>query len=57
MYQVLHGHLALLEAARMLRPRAKLIAAYREADSRDHEVFGRTIGPAALFDEAIAPAL
>jgi len=54
---VLSGHIGLLEAARRVKPVARLIAAYREATVADRVAFARAIGPTVLFDDALVPAI
>ncbi len=55
--QVLHGHIPLLEAAKLVRKRVKLVQAYRDADAADRIALGKTVGVDRVFDEAIAPSL
>jgi hypothetical protein len=54
---VLQGHVSLLLAAKIVRARAKLIKAYRQADKHDRKALGEAAGVSNLFDEAIAPLL
>ena len=54
---VLSGHIGLLEAARRVKPVARLIAAYREATVADRVAFARAIGPTVVFDDALVPAI
>jgi hypothetical protein len=55
--QVLRGEISLLAAARQLRRPARIVAAYRAGSESDRAMFGRVVGPATLFDGAVAPAL
>ena len=55
--QVLRGNVCLLEAAARVKPRVRLVKAYREATPGDLRAFVDTIGVDRLFDEAIAPTL
>jgi hypothetical protein len=55
--RVLAGHVPLMAAAREARPLAELVGAYRSAAAEDHVAFARVIGPTALFDTAVAPAM
>jgi hypothetical protein len=54
---VLTGQLSLLEAARLVRESAELVAAYRAASQFDRMMLGRVIGASNLFEEAVSPAL
>jgi hypothetical protein len=54
---VLDGRLSLLEAARLVRKSAELVAAYRAASQFDRVMLGRVIGASNLFEEAVSPAL
>jgi hypothetical protein len=55
--RVLAGRVSLLAAARQARPTSALVHAYRQASDADRVAFVRTVGAAALFDGAVAPAL
>jgi hypothetical protein len=55
--RVLQGNLGLLEAAGLVRKRAHLVKAYREADRHDREALGKVIGVDRVFDDSIAPWL
>jgi hypothetical protein len=54
---VLYGRQPLLAAARRYRQLAILIEAYRNASPTDRVAFARTIGPANLWDQSLAPVL
>jgi len=55
--RVLAGHVPLLAAAREIKRLAELVAAYRKASAADRVQFARAIGPSALFDNSLVPAL
>ena len=54
---VLCGEICLLQAAKLVRGRAKLVEVYRNADPADRAAFGKTVGVDRVWDEAIAPSL
>jgi hypothetical protein len=54
---VRRGQVPLLKAAATVKKRAALIKAYREATPADLAALARTVGPAAVFDNVVAPAL
>jgi hypothetical protein len=54
---VLVGKMPLLTAAKIVRKRAELIAAYRRATPEDLTALARAVGPSDLFDRAVVPAL
>jgi hypothetical protein len=54
---VLCGDVSLLEAAKSVRRRARLIQAYRQADRSDRKALGEVVGVASVFDDAVAPLL
>jgi hypothetical protein len=54
---VLAGRMTLPHAAAKVRHRAKLIHAFKSASDIDRAAFGRTVGPAAVFDAAVVPAI
>jgi hypothetical protein len=55
--QVLNGSRGLLEAARSVERVAKLIGAYKSTSPAERASFGKAIGVADLFDQAVAPSL
>jgi hypothetical protein len=55
--RVLWGNLGLLEAARLVRKRVRLVKAYREADRNDRKALGKAVGVNRVFDDSIAPLL
>jgi hypothetical protein len=55
--RVLWGNLGLLEAARLVRKRVRLVRAYRDADLNDRIALSKAVGVDRLFDESIAPLL
>src|SRR5262249_23197438 len=54
---VLAGEMPVLVAARLVKRRATLIAAYRSATPTDHVEFAKAVGPSELFDTLVIPAL
>jgi hypothetical protein len=54
---VLAGRVGLLGAARRVKQVTQLIVAYRKATAADRVAFARTIGPTALFDDTLVPAI
>ena len=54
---VLNGRRPLIQAAKSIRNRARLIEDFRAASPEDRAAFGHTVGVAALFDSAVAPSL
>jgi hypothetical protein len=54
---VLDGHVPLLTAAAQVKRLADLVDAYRKAGASDRVRFAQTVGPTALFDTALVPAL
>jgi hypothetical protein len=54
---VLCGDVSLLEAAKSVRRRARLIQAYRQADRSDRRALGEVVGVGNVFDDAVAPLL
>ena len=55
--KVLNGEISILAAAKLVRQRASLLAAYRTATPQDRIIVIKTLTPTVVFDEAIAPAL
>jgi len=55
--EVLAGRVGLLEAARRVKQVTQLIVAYRKATAADRVAFARIIGPTALFDDTLVPAI
>jgi hypothetical protein len=55
--RVAKGHVSLLQAARDVKQLAGRVNAYRTATAADHVAFAHVIGPATLFDNAVAPAI
>jgi hypothetical protein len=53
----LSGDVSLLQAAAQITCVADLVAAYRRAGASDRILFGRTIGPEAVFSTIVEPAL
>jgi len=54
---VLHGFVQLLPAARAMRSTARLISAYRAADSADKFAFGCAVPVGTVWDEVIVPVI
>jgi hypothetical protein len=54
---VLRGDVSLLEAAKSVRRRVRLVRAYRQADRSDRKALGEVVGVASVFDDAVAPLL
>lgn len=54
---VRRGQMTLPKAAAAAKKRAALIHAYREASPADLAALARTVGPAAVFDAVVVPAL
>jgi len=54
---VLNGRRPLIQAAKSIRNRAKLIEDFRRATPEDRVAFGAAVGVGVLFDSAVAPAL
>jgi hypothetical protein len=55
--RVFTGEVSLMDAANMVRKRAKLIEAFRKADPKDRIKAAEVIGAEFMFDEMIGPAL
>lgn len=55
--RVLWGKLGLLEAAKLVRKRVRLVKAYHEADRNDRKALGKAVGVDRVFDDSIAPLL
>jgi hypothetical protein len=55
--QVLAGNVGLLRVGKACRRVCDLVRAYRKAFPTERAFFGRTVGVAKLFDEAIVPTL
>jgi hypothetical protein len=55
--RALHGQMPLLVAAKQMKRVADLVDAYRTAGAADRVAFAKAIGPAVLFDGAVALAL
>ena len=55
--RALRGAMPLLAAASEAERLARLVSAYREASAEDLPVFARIVGPANIWDNAIAPVL
>ena len=54
---VLNGRRPLIQAAKSIRNRARLIQDFRAASPEDRAAFGHAVGVATLFDSAVAPSL
>jgi hypothetical protein len=54
---VLHGRRPLIQAAKSIRNRARLIEDFRQASPADRVAFGAAVGVGTLFDSAISPSL
>ena len=54
---VLNGRRPLIQAAKSVRNRARLIEDFRVASPEDRAAFGHAVGVATLFDSAVAPSL
>ena len=54
---VLNGRRPLIQAAKSIRNRARLIEGFRVASPEDRAAFGHAVGVATLFDSAVAPSL
>jgi hypothetical protein len=55
--RVRSGDVPLLEAAVTVKKRVQLLKAYRAADPEDLAALARVVGPAAVFDSVVLPAL
>jgi hypothetical protein len=55
--RVLRGQVPLLAAAKQMKRVADLVDAYRTAGAADRVAFAKAIGPTALFDSALVPAI
>jgi hypothetical protein len=53
--KILNGRVPLLEGAGLVRKRAELVNAYRNASTEDRVEFARVIGPEEVFDGAVVP--
>ena len=54
---VLVGRRTLLKAANKVANRAQLIESFKSATLEDRIAFGAAVGPAAIWDSTIAPAI
>ena len=54
---VVAGRMSLLRAAAIVKKRARLLRAYREAGAADLAAVGCKVGAAEVFDRVVAPAL
>jgi len=54
---VLNRRRPLIQAAKSVRNRARLIEDFRVASPEDRAAFGYAVGVATLFDSAVAPSL
>src|SRR5262245_11974131 len=55
--RALRGQMPLQAAAKQVKQVADLVAAYRKANAADRVAFAKAIGPTALFDSALVPAI
>jgi iron only hydrogenase large subunit-like protein len=55
--RALRGRMPLVAAAKQVKQVANLVTAYRTASATDRVAFAKTVGPTALFDSTLAPAI